>query len=653
MSDVVGVALSPICFLNSCDSTRLQMVQKYVVQALPHKNCDIPTLVATDTYKLTNFSDLFIKRAIDDGFVLYSDNDIMIVHYKNLDKFEVYHIPPFLNTYSKFATKLKFKLKTNDSFKKGDILYKYEGFTDGLPTSGFNTLVAFTSFFLYNYEDAIIISESYANRARNYIYKTLYIPIYENSVLKENAHKKLLPDINDIFDEDDAVAAVGQKSKPKDLIDVLLNNEINKKRDIHDTIYTPEFNNAKVKSIKVYKLSNSSCKDKQTEEILSKKAKELEEEIKAIEKELKNYINDKKVINDIIKRFFKVKKKKNKLFKNVKDVVYLIKIDLFAEEIVLPGDKFSTRGANKGVVSIIIPDELMPKTEDGKVIDMLISPFAIPSRMNVNQIYELYVSKIVKFCEDLFLQKIDVPENLVPIGKEYDSFVFRELPLNILKDVINKFSKESKEMQLAFINSLLVDDLLFNEFLNDVKNRGLYIIVDNFKDKNVTKKDILDLYKKYEKYGLKLNEKIYFNPKALSKFLFESDLSYLPDKNISVTASVGYLHIYKLQHLARYKINARAIGPYQKILKLPTRGRAKQGGSRIGNDEINILLTYKADNILKEYSTIKADDHKHKKEFIVSFARGEGYSIKDIKSESFVKLTVSAIMKSLFCDIEK
>ena len=55
------------------------------------------------------------------------------------------------------------------------------------------------------------------------------------------------------------------------------------------------------------------------------------------------------------------------------------------------GDKLAGRHGNKGVISRILPEEDMPYTEDGRPIDVLLTPLGVPSRMNLGQILELHL----------------------------------------------------------------------------------------------------------------------------------------------------------------------------------------------------------------------------------------------------------------------
>lgn len=58
------------------------------------------------------------------------------------------------------------------------------------------------------------------------------------------------------------------------------------------------------------------------------------------------------------------------------------------------GDKVVFRSGQKGVVSTIIPDDHMPRTLDGAPLEVLLNPLGIPSRANNSMIYELLLGKI-------------------------------------------------------------------------------------------------------------------------------------------------------------------------------------------------------------------------------------------------------------------
>src|SRR5205807_7763209 len=61
-----------------------------------------------------------------------------------------------------------------------------------------------------------------------------------------------------------------------------------------------------------------------------------------------------------------------------------------------PGDKMAGRHGNKGVISKIVPVEDMPFMADGTAVDIVLTPFGVPSRMNVGQILETHLGWAAK-----------------------------------------------------------------------------------------------------------------------------------------------------------------------------------------------------------------------------------------------------------------
>ncbi len=55
------------------------------------------------------------------------------------------------------------------------------------------------------------------------------------------------------------------------------------------------------------------------------------------------------------------------------------------------GDKMAGRHGNKGVISVVLPEEDMPFLDDGTPVEIVLNPLGVPSRMNVGQILETHL----------------------------------------------------------------------------------------------------------------------------------------------------------------------------------------------------------------------------------------------------------------------
>jgi DNA-directed RNA polymerase subunit beta len=80
-------------------------------------------------------------------------------------------------------------------------------------------------------------------------------------------------------------------------------------------------------------------------------------------------------------------------------VIKMVKVYVAMKRKLSVGDKMAGRHGNKGVVSIIVPEEDMPCLEDGTPVDLVLNPLGVPSRMNVGQILETHLGWAAKALE--------------------------------------------------------------------------------------------------------------------------------------------------------------------------------------------------------------------------------------------------------------
>jgi DNA-directed RNA polymerase subunit beta len=77
-------------------------------------------------------------------------------------------------------------------------------------------------------------------------------------------------------------------------------------------------------------------------------------------------------------------------------VLKIIKVYIAMKRKIQVGDKMAGRHGNKGVISIVVPEEDMPYLPDGTPVDIILNPLGVPSRMNVGQILETHLGWAAK-----------------------------------------------------------------------------------------------------------------------------------------------------------------------------------------------------------------------------------------------------------------
>ena len=69
----------------------------------------------------------------------------------------------------------------------------------------------------------------------------------------------------------------------------------------------------------------------------------------------------------------------------------MVRVSVASKRKLMVGDKMAGRHGNKGVISMILPDEDMPHLADGTPVDIVLNPLGVASRMNVGQTLETHL----------------------------------------------------------------------------------------------------------------------------------------------------------------------------------------------------------------------------------------------------------------------
>lgn len=127
----------------------------------------------------------------------------------------------------------------------------------------------------------------------------------------------------------------------------------------------------------------------------------------------------------------------------------MYKITVRTEEPMVVGDKLSSRHANKGIVSLILPDEQMPRDSKGNPLEVLFNPGGIGGRINPGQLLENALGKVYA--------KKGVPY-VIPSFNKDDAvdFVQGELKNNRVVDVEDVYDPVDNRTKKVNVGSLFV-----------------------------------------------------------------------------------------------------------------------------------------------------------------------------------------------------
>jgi DNA-directed RNA polymerase subunit beta len=250
-------------------------------------------------------------------------------------------------------------------------------------------------------------------------------------------------------------------------------------------------------------------------------------------------------------------------------VLKMVKVYMAVKRRIQPGDKMAGRHGNKGVISMIVPQEDMPYMEDGTPVDVVLNPLGVPSRMNIGQVLETHLGWAAKGLghriTDMLEQNAKTEDVRKFLGEIYNS----DQPGRVN---MNSFSaSEIKEMA----NNLKAGVPMATPVFDGAPESEI--------------KRLLELANL---------------PTSGQTTLYNGRTGDAFDRPVTV----GYMYMLKLNHLVDDKMHARSTGPYSLVTQQPLGGKAQFGGQRFGEMEVWALEAYGAAYTLQEMLTVKSDD---------------------------------------------
>ena len=351
---VVSVATASIPFLENDDSNRALMGANMQRQAVPLINPQAPYVGTGIEYQAAHDSGaaLICKHS---GLVTYVDAKTIKVKLED-GSTDTYNVTKFTRSNAGTCYDQRPLVEVGDQVDKGEVLADGPSMRNGEMALGQNPLVAFMTWDGYNYEDAIIMSE---RLVKDDVYTSIHIEEYES----EARDTKLGPE--EITREIPNVGEDALKYLDKQGI-ISIGAEV-RDGDILVGKVTPKG------------VTELSAEERLLHAIFGEKAREVRDTSLRVPHGGGGIVHDVKIFT---------RENGDELSPGVN---MLVRVFIVQKRKIQVGDKMAGRHGNKGVVSLIVPEEDMPFLPDGTPVDIMLNPLGVPSRMNIGQVFELHL----------------------------------------------------------------------------------------------------------------------------------------------------------------------------------------------------------------------------------------------------------------------
>jgi DNA-directed RNA polymerase beta subunit len=512
-----------------------------------------------------------------DGKCIEKNDKYMVIKYIN-NQIDIINL--WFKESKEFDRTLYTQLCVNDDFKQNDVL----AYTRNINKEtcelmlGKNILIGIYSD-RGDYEDAIIVSESCAK-------KMSYTKVAHNQfVLEENEVLNTLSDENSYI----PIYENGTYVHKGDPIFNITSFDIS-----NITAFTPINKNILAPSSGYFYSKIYIKKETSIDTRMNKWLKEQIEITKTNEDYFKSFIpeGDKNVF---IPEYCYLDYRKKI---NIKTL--LIDYFIVNEEVpVSRGTKLCNRFGNKGVVSIVKPDNEMPRLPDGRYLELVFNPLSPVARMNISQMFEMHINWAM--------------ENYISKYKNSPDEIFKEKILEFINIIDSTENKDYSLQSRNFIEE-------HPEVLEDIKINGLEIIMPPF---------VNNVYNRLEKLL------------ELSEVEMMTDITFPNGRVEKCTVGKGY--ILRLEHEPDKKIFGRSIGVYGKFGQAPGGTNAH----RLGEMESWALYAYEANNVITEFYNSKADNPEERTRLLAHLIDGKESIYQPANKQPLTKQIYDILIKTI------
>lgn len=560
-SGMLSTTTCMIPFLENTDGARVIMLSNQAKQTLPLKNPQPPVVQSGYESILTGvLSDNFIKRAPCNGKIVGVTTDAIKIKCSGNKEHIIDLAPVHLRSGSGKDTLSVFKplVKPAQSVREGEVIADGACMSQGSISLGRPLLTALMPYKGYNFEDGAVISESVANQDK----LTSLHGIILEVLIAENDRLLYIAKISEDVQK-------GQPLLRKTIGDIedLIGFDDDETTDLLAGQFIKKSPGGRIVDIEVF--SN----------VAEDKFPELKQLIQRTNKKYPKPPSQKFVI-------------KGETIKGV-----YIRFKLEQELRVDLGDKLCNRYGNKGIISLVEKDELMPRLPNGERLEVLFNPIGLIARMNIGQLYEMYCGLMAR-----------------ELGRRIPTMNNKTKVINLIQSVYSQLdtSKNKKTTATLVANLNRLSTSSFANLINQVKTSGFYpIIVPPFMAPKHT-----DVAKGLKILGLEPSYHL-----------------LLPEFGIKTVqrVPVGYMYICKLEHMADAKIYARGTGPTTNKTAQPTSGKKRDGGQALGELDTYSFISYNCTATLAEFMGPLSDDYATKEEIISEIIQSGGAGYREPK----------------------
>ena len=356
---VVSVTTSCIPFLEHDDATRASMGANMQRQAMPLIKTEAPYVGTGVEFIAAKDSGVEVI-AKNDGIVEYADAKKVVV--KTKEGKDTYKLANFELANSSICSHQRPIVHPGDKVKADTTILADGNSTDkGELALGKNMTVAFMTFNGYNYEDAVILNE---NLVKDDKFTSLHLEDYEMQCRETKlGPEEITRDIPNVSEEarrnldENGIITIGTEVREGDIL---------------------------VGKVTPKGMAELTSEEKLLHAIFGEKTREVRDTSLRVPHGGDGIVHDIKIYS---------RKDNDELPAGVSKV---IRVYIIQKRKIQVGDKMSGRHGNKGVISLILPQEDMPYLPDGTPVDIMLNPQGVPSRMNFGQILEIHMGMACK-----------------------------------------------------------------------------------------------------------------------------------------------------------------------------------------------------------------------------------------------------------------